>query len=256
MRCWPRLKGLAAPRRIAIVDDRPAEQYLYPEFLLAQRFFQKHGIAATSADGRELQYENGKLLTAGLPVDLVYNRLVDFALDHPEHRALRAAYLDGAVVVTPNPHVHALCADKRNLALLSDQAALRSWGLPQRMLADLPGVPRTVLVTAGNEQELWKARKTLFFKPAGGHGAKAVYRGDKVTKRVWEEIVRGGYVAQAFAPPGERMIKLDGIAERRKTDIRLYTYDGKILLTAARLYQGQTTNFRTPGGGFAPVFVI
>jgi hypothetical protein len=108
----------------------------------------------------------------------------------------------------------------------SDQAALRSWGLPQRMLADLPGVARTVLVTAGNEQELWKARKTLFFKPAGGHGAKAAYRGDKVTKRVWEEIVRGGYVAQAFAPPGERMIKLDGIAERRKTDIRLYTYDG------------------------------
>jgi hypothetical protein len=26
-------------------------------------------------------------------------------------------------------------------------------------------------------------------------------------------------------------------------------------LVAARLYQGQTTNFRTPGGGFAPVFV-
>jgi hypothetical protein len=118
MRCRPRLNGLAAPRRIAIVDDRPAEQCLYPEFLLAQRFFQKHGIAATIADGRELQYENGKLLTAGLPVDLVYNRLVDFALDHPEHRALRAAYLDGAVVVTPNPRVHALCADKRNLALL------------------------------------------------------------------------------------------------------------------------------------------
>ena len=26
-------------------------------------------------------------------------------------------------------------------------------------------------------------------------------------------------------------------------------------MTAARVYQGQTTNFRTPGGGFAPVFV-
>ena len=76
-----------------------------------------------------------------------------------------------------------------------------------------------------------------------------------MTKRVWAEIVRGGYVAQEFAPPGERMIKLDGIAERRKTDVRLYTYDGQILLTAARLYQGQTTNFRTPGGGFAPVFM-
>jgi hypothetical protein len=31
---------------------------------------------------------------------------------------------------------------------------------------------------------------------------------------------------------------------------------GQVLLTAARLYQGQTTNFRTPGGGFAPVFAI
>ena len=40
-----------------------------------------------------------------------------------------------------------------------------------------------------------------------------------------------------------------------KADLRNYTYDGKVLLRAARLYQGQTTNFRSPGGGFAPVFV-
>ena len=30
----------------------------------------------------------------------------------------------------------------------------------------------------------------------------------------------------------------------------------RVLLAAARLYQGQTTNFRTPGGGFAPVFFL
>jgi hypothetical protein len=113
-----------------------------------------------------------------------------------------------------------------------------------------------VLVTNDNSQVLWEARKKLFFKPAGGHGSKAVYRGDKLTNGVWAEIIRGGYVAQDFAAPNERMIKLDGTAERCKTDVRLYTYDGQILLTAARLYQGQTTNFRTPGGGFAPVFII
>ncbi|WP_420230163.1 hypothetical protein ACOBWA_02850 [Psychrobacter sp. ER1] len=39
-------------------------------------------------------------------------------------------------------------------------------------------------------------------------------------------------------------------------DIRLYTYDGQLLLPAARVYQGQTTNFRTPGGGFAPIFQV
>jgi hypothetical protein len=39
-----------------------------------------------------------------------------------------------------------------------------------------------------------------------------------------------------------------------KFDLRNYAYDGAVLGVAARLYQGQTTNFRTPGGGFAPVY--
>lgn len=253
---WLLQRKVGAPRRIAIVDERPTEQYLYPEFLLAQRLFQKNGIDAVIADGSELRYEHGRLLVEGGAVDLVYNRLVDFSFDRPENEALRTAYADGAVVVTPNPHVHALYADKRNLSLLSDQARLSEWGLSAQMLADLAGVPRTVIVTPVNAERLWEARKSLFFKPFGGHGSKAVYRGDKLTQRVWSEIARGGYVAQAFAAPGERMIKLDGEAEPRKTDVRLYTYEGKILLTAARLYQGQTTNFRTPGGGFAPVYAL
>jgi hypothetical protein len=253
---WLLQRKVGAPRRIAIVDERPTEQYLYPEFLLAQRLFQKHGIDAVIADGSALRYEHGRLVADGEAVDLVYNRLVDFSFDRPEHQALRAAYIDGAVVVTPNPHVHALYADKRNLSLLSDQARLSAWGLPSQMLADLAGVPHTVIVTPDNAAQLWAARRTLFFKPFGGHGSKAVYRGDKLTQRVWAEIVRGGYVAQDFAAPGERMIKLDGTAERRKTDVRLYTYNGRILLTAARLYQGQVTNLRTPGGGFAPVYAL
>jgi hypothetical protein len=29
-----------------------------------------------------------------------------------------------------------------------------------------------------------------------------------------------------------------------------------VQLIAARLWQGQTTNFRTPGGGFAPVLTV
>ena len=77
-----------------------------------------------------------------------------------------------------------------------------------------------------------------------------------MTRGVWADIARGGYVAQDFAAPGERMIRVDGAVAPRKMDVRLYTYDGHILLAAARLYQGQTTNFRTPGGGFAPVFAI
>jgi len=253
---WKLQRGAGRPGRVAIVDDLPEEQYLYPEFILANRFFQRHGIDALIADAAQLRYENRRLLFGDRPIDLVYNRLVDFSFGDAAHAALRAAYMEGAAVVTPNPRTHALFADKRNMALLSDPAALRRWGLPPAMIADLAGVPRTVLVSGADAQELWAARKRLFFKPAAGHAGKAVYRGDKVTRSVWSEILRGDYVAQDLVAPGERMIERDGTPRPCKVDVRLYTYDGEVLLTAARLYQGQTTNFRTPGGGFAPVFPV
>ena len=34
---WTLQRGTGAPKRIAIVDERPTQQYLYPEFVLAQR---------------------------------------------------------------------------------------------------------------------------------------------------------------------------------------------------------------------------
>jgi len=253
---WQLQRNDGTPRRIAIVDDCPQEQYFYPEFLLAQRFLAKHGLEALIADAGELRFECGALLFQGRTIDLVYNRLTDFALERPEHAALRAAYRADAVVVTPNPHVHALFADKRNLALLSDATLLASWGICAQTLADLSAVPRTLSVAPANAEELWRERRKLFFKPAAGYGSKAVYRGDRMTRRVWGEIQRGHYVAQEYAAPSERVIDVDGAPAVRKTDLRLYVYDGEILLTAARLYQGQATNFRMPGSGFAPVFVI
>mgnify|MGYP003452589128 FL=1 len=41
-----------------------------------------------------------------------------------------------------------------------------------------------------------------------------------------------------------------------KFDVRQYVYDGQVMWSAARVYQGQTTNFRTAGGGFAPVYAL
>ena len=253
---WRLQRGTGAPSRVAIVDDRPEEQYLYPEFVLAQRCFIQHGIDAVIADASALRYEAGRLTVAGRSVDLVYNRLVDFPLDLPAHAALRAAYLDQAVVLTPSPRAHALFADKRNLTLLSDPALLGSWGASPPMLAGLEALPKTVRVTAGNAEELWVRRKALFFKPASGYGSKAVYRGDKLTKKVWAEILNHEYVAQALAAPSERAVEVDGARQLLKADVRLHVYDGQILQVAARLYRGQATNFRTPGGGFAPVFVV
>ena len=254
---WQRQRADSMPNRLAIVDDAPGTQFMFPEFQLAQQLLQARGIDTLILDPSELEYVDGALIAQGKPIDMVYNRLVDFALDAPAHEALRHAYLDGAVVVTPNPRVHALMADKRNLILLSDPPSLRDWGLSEAEAGYLKNaVPKTRLVSASDAAELWSARRELFFKPVAGHGSKGVYRGNKLTRRVFENILQGNYIAQNFVPAGERTMRIDGTVTTRKVDIRLYTYAGKPFLAAARVYQGQTTNFRTPGGGFAPVFQV
>lgn len=252
-----RLQGRPGrPSVVAIIDTAPEDQYLYPEFVLAQAFFARHGVQAVIADPSALRFESGHLTLGDLTIDLVYNRLVDFAFDTPASAALRAAYLAGAAVVTPNPRNHAILADKRNLALLSDPDALATFGVSAELRRTLSTLPHTRLVTTDNADELWAQRKSLFFKPAGGHAGKAVYRGDKLTRGVWSMICEGEYIAQAFAAPSERRVQVDGDPQARKMDVRLYTYAGETILAAARLYQGQTTNFRTPGGGFAPVITL
>ncbi len=253
---WRRQRGSGEPARIAIVDDAPEQQHLYPEFQLTKALLERQGRETVIADPGQLALVGGRLSFDGRPVDLVYNRLVDFALEEPRHATLRDAYVGGDVVVTPNPHVYALIADKRNLALLSDIGLLKHWGLAQSHVAALEeGLPRTVVVSAGNAEDLWRDRDHLFFKPARGHGSKAAYRGDKITRKVWAQILQGQYVAQAYAAPGVRDVARENDHATLKVDVRLYTYGGALLLAAARLYQGQTTNMRTPGGGFAPVLV-
>ena len=248
---WRHAGRAGLPRRIAIVDSAPEQQFLYPEFVLFERLFRRFGIDAVIRAPAQLAFADGELRDAAGRIDLVYNRLTDFALREPAHGALRAAYLAGAAVVTPHPRAHALYADKRNLALLTDAARLRAWGVSAATIDVLArGIARTEVVARADAARFWAERRKLFFKPACGYGSKAAYRGDKLTRRVWEEILDGQYVAQALVVPSERRIAADTAL---KVDVRNYVYSGEVQLLAARLYQGQTTNLRTAGGGFAPV---
>jgi len=244
-------------RCIAIVDTAPQQQYLFPEFLLFKRLFEQQGLKVIICDPSELSFKSGRLWLDQQPIDLVYNRLTDFSLEAPEHQDLRNAYMDGAVVVTPHPLSHALYADKRNLSLLTDESALKALGLDDTTRATLlSGIAHTIIVTPPDADTLWHNRKQLFFKPAKGYGSKAAYRGDKLTHRVFDEILQNDYVAQTLVPPSKRYLKINDEIAEFKFDLRMYVYQGETQLTIARLYQGQTTNFRTPGGGFAPVVAV
>jgi len=249
---WRRARGDAPLRTVAIVDEAPTNQYLYPEFLLFKKLFERHGIDALIVAPNDLDYNGGELRCGSKRIDLVYNRLTDFYFSDSGSRTLHEAYIDDAAVITPNPMAHAVYANKLNLTTLTDSGALHSIGVSESIIeALLQGIPRTESVMPHDRERWWTDRKRWFFKPTTGFGSRGTYRGDKVTRKVFDEILSGHYVAQAFSPPGERHQSGDAPL---KFDVRCYSTDGHISLVAARLYQGQTTNFRTPRGGFAPIY--
>lgn len=241
--------------RVAIVDVAPREQFLYPEFMLFKALFERHGVQAAIAAPEELAFDGQQLSYQGRAIDLVYNRSTDFYLDTPSHAALRDAYLANAVVVTPHPQAHALFANKMHLVHLSDAGLLKDFGVPQATIdLLLAHVPKARHVVATEGESFWAQRKGYFFKPLTGYGSKAAYRGDKLTKSTFAHILTRDYIAQELVPPSERMIEVNGTRVPLKLDVRNYVYNGHVQLLAARLYHGQTTNFRTEGGGFAPVY--
>lgn len=253
---WRRARGNQPLTSVAIVDDAPESQFLYHEFKLFVHLCQARGIVAQVCDARDLSLRDGSLWGGGQRIDLVYNRLTDFIFEQPEHAALLEAYRSQSCVITPHPRAHALYADKRRLVILSDPEALLTLGaLPEDAALLGRHIPRTRLVHEADREQLWQGRKELFFKPHSGYGGKAAYRGDKLTRGVFEHVLAGGYVAQALVPPSSRVLCVAEERKALKVDIRCFAYDGQVQLICARLYSGQTTNFRTAGGGFAPVYV-
>lgn len=260
---WQLARGDTPIGCVAIVDDAPSAQYLYPEFERFVALLNAHGIDAVIADAAELELRESALWFGNRRIDFVYNRLTDFALSEPRHAALAEAWQHDLAVISPHPRAHALYADKRNLVTLTDPGMLAALGVEQATIAALQaGIPRTRLLTPANAEQMWAERKQWFFKPAAGYASKAAYRGDKLTRGKWEEILaasasaHGAYVAQALVPPSERQLVIDGERRALKVDVRNYVYNGVVQLVSARLYQGQTTNFRTQGGGFAAVFAV
>ena len=252
---WKSQRPHSELRAIAIVDNNPASQFLHPEFQLFQSLFERHGIAAVIADSGDFVIKDDTLQFGEVEIDLVYIRLTDFYLEEPGNACLLDAYQRDAVVVTPSPFHYALYADKRNLPLLSNSKQLAEFGVDANDVKVLgASLPATVAVTNDNARELWTNRKKLFFKPATGYGSRGAYRGAKLTTRVWSDLLRGNYVAQALVAPSERQLLVDGQKRSLKLDIRCVSYDGEVQQLIARLYSGQTTNLRTAGGGLATVF--
>jgi len=243
---------------VAIVDERPAEQFLRPEMELFCELFARHDIEARICDTEDLvPHASGGVEVDGSPIDLVYLRDTDFQLTSARTATLRESWLANRVVVTPAPREHHLLANKRRLEIFSSEEALLGLGVAPEDAAFLSKViPETRPLSSMGFDEAWATRREWVFKPASAYGSKAVYRGDKISKRKLDAIcTEGGFLAQKRVDPGTIPVEtLEGTREM-KFDIRAYVYRDQVFLLGARVYQGQVTNMRSPGGGFSAICV-
>jgi hypothetical protein len=218
-------------QQIVIIDDQPQSQKLYPEFLCYQDLFERAGFQVKIQDFRQ-----------AIPgSSFCYNRWTDFYLENTDSRPLLNQFHSKEVCFSPNPYEYLLLADKRRFMDFYESPDIQKF------------VPRTEVITAENQNDIWTARKSFFFKPSSSFGSKQSYKGASVSRKMFDTLCDGRFIAQEFVAPGIAEFKLGNQEHQFKYDLRFYAYQDRIQMVMARLYQGQVTNSQTPLGGFACV---
>ena len=223
-----------------IIDEKPQEQRLFIEFLVAQSYFRQWGW--------NCQIENFDSVSAN--PDFIYNRFTDFFLGRPESKKLREEFLNRKVCLSPNPFEYFLLADKERMLDWNENQKWSSgnWPTEHRDIIQ-KHLPKTKTLSKQTGEEIWTDRKKYFLKPKQSFGSKQSYRGGTVSRRNFEEILEQDFLAQEYIPAPEVSFG----AEIMKYDLRFYAYQDRVQMAVARLYQGQVTNLRTPNGGFTPI---
>lgn len=236
-------KAIANPS-VVIIDQEPATQRLYCEFLLFQHYFRKWGWQAEIKDFRQ-SLES---------FDFVYNRYTDFYLDEAASQQLKENFLRQKFCLSPNPFEYLCLSDKQRMIDWSSEEFWSKMGnhgaLRERIQKNLP-VTKDVNQTSA--EEIWSLRKKLFLKPKRAYGSKQSYKGASISRKAFDELLVLDFVAQEYVPAAEQKFLTPLGEQSFKYDLRFYAYQSRVQMVVARLYQGQVTNLRTPYGGFAPV---
>lgn len=252
------MAGKSADRpHVLIIDEDVLQQKMWLEFVMYKNLFETWGWTAAICDSKELKIENGRLAGPdGQAADLIYNRTTDFYLENPAHEALRKGFLDGLAVISPNPREYFLLADKQRLIQFTQDQFLESVGATKEAIAAIQRVliPTYEKSHFESEDEIWSQKRNLFFKPKRSFGGKSVYRGESVSRKVFERLMAEDILIQKFQPA--QKVPTDdprSVVAHWKFDLRFYVYEDKIQTVAARIYQGQVTNFHSEMGGFTLV---
>ena len=266
--------GTANLPRIAIVDWR--EVPTWSEFELLRGAFSDAGVPTEICDPRDLVFDGTRLVANGMPVDLVYRRVLinDIVARPDECRALVEAYRHGAVCVANSlrckiPHKKAF------FAVLTDQRYQHLF--PADDLRTIgPHVPWTRMVrdtgTTRDGQSLdlpeyLRANREQFvLKPNDEYGGTGVTLGWETDARAWDDAIdralresdRGWIAQERIAIRRETfpICERDGIVERDMlVDFAPYLFRGRVAGFLTRLSASGLANV-TSGGGQVPAFIV
>jgi hypothetical protein len=248
----------SANSNLYVMDEQPEKQKMFIEFLLYQELLSQNGLTLNISDSLDLDQKANALIEQSTSIGQtigIYNRSTDFYLE--KHPNLLKLFIENKIKLSPHPVGYDLFAHKDNLydwsQMMTDSDILKDLEISQ----DDSKVFQSFLLQSQPVQNLfqdfeqaWNERKKYFFKPSDSYGGKATYRGASISKKYFENAWSENFLAQAYFPPTKLK---DNDGQSWKFDLRVYVYQDEVIYSLARVYQGQTTNFNTLGGGFAPV---
>jgi uncharacterized circularly permuted ATP-grasp superfamily protein len=259
--------------RIAIIDWE--EVPTYSEFLVTVDYLRAQGLECVIADPREVEYSEGRLVAAGLPVDVVYkrvliNELVDReGMDHPIIRAVR----DNAVCMV-NPFRCKILHKKASLAVLSDEAneGLFTGDELGAIRAHVPWsrvVEERRTTHEGDEVDLVDFirdnRENLVLKPNDEYGGTGIVLGWEATQEQWEAAMATAlaepYIAQWRIPiPSEPYPSVvDGqviVADRIVDTAPFIFHSGYMDGCLTRISTDSLVNVTAGGGSSLATFIV
>ena len=253
--------GKGAKPAIAIVDWEGLPTA--PEFEMFKAYFEGDGIKTVICDPRALEFRRGRLYAQGVPVNLVYRRvLTSELLDRgDETRPLRDAYVAGAVCVV-NSFRAKLLHKKMSLALLSDDSYARLY-TPAQRAAIRRHVPWTRRVRPELAEDIARRRETLVLKPNDEYGGKGVVLGWTVGQSDWEAAIDAAttqsYVVQEAVeiPRIPFPVALDGLRYLDlAVDLDPYLFDGRVGGFMTRVSAAALLNVTAGAGSVVPTFVV
>ena len=270
---WQAWSGTRNKPSIAIIDwpDVPTQS----EFRLFEKFFRDNGYECRILEPAECEYSGSRLTAHGLPIDLIYKRVLlhelvgQGGMSHPIIRAVR----EGAVCMA-NGFRCKLLHKKASLAVVSDERNARLFG-PAERAAITKYVPWTRVVedrrttAGGRDVDLLdyaaSNREQLVLKPNDDYGGAGIVLGWEVDQPTWESslksaVVEPYIVQERIELPSTPYPALtpDGIVlADRIEDTAPFVFGGShIDGCLSRISTASLVNVTAGGGSTVPTFVV